>query len=266
MTAPAILSASGIYSIRNTVNGKVYVGSSVNIRQRWKTHKAHLRGDKHHSPTLQRSWNMHGESCFSFDVIEHVRDVEELLVREQYWLDTFRSFGCNGYNSRPIAASNKGFKPSPESIAKRLKTMAGWKHTEERKKAASERMKGKRLPPVSVAGKESQIAALRARVASIETRAKISAAKTGKFSEKQRQSLVLRGKLAKGKPWTQAQRDASERSTRSDDGLKIKSTYFLRIRESIDGGATYAEIAKIYGVTRQAIFYVVKVKMSKLNL
>ena len=36
----ASLIASGIYSITNTVDGKVYIGSAVNLQQRWWDHRA----------------------------------------------------------------------------------------------------------------------------------------------------------------------------------------------------------------------------------
>ena len=37
----------GIYKIENKVNGKVYIGQSVNIESRWKGHKSNLRNNKH---------------------------------------------------------------------------------------------------------------------------------------------------------------------------------------------------------------------------
>ena len=30
---------TGIYSIKNKINGKVYIGKSINIYNRWKQHK-----------------------------------------------------------------------------------------------------------------------------------------------------------------------------------------------------------------------------------
>ena len=57
---------SGIYKIVNTVNGKKYVGSAVDIKRRWQAHKLRLRKNNHHSPKLQNAWNKHGESSFTF--------------------------------------------------------------------------------------------------------------------------------------------------------------------------------------------------------
>ena len=45
----------GVYAIHNTVNDKIYVGSSRNIQKRFSTHKRQLRDDIHHSRYLQRA-------------------------------------------------------------------------------------------------------------------------------------------------------------------------------------------------------------------
>lgn len=69
MTTTSI-SQSGIYIIRNTVNGHFYIGQAVVIKRRWQVHKAELRGNYHANKHLQSSWNMYGESAFEFLVLE----------------------------------------------------------------------------------------------------------------------------------------------------------------------------------------------------
>lgn len=58
----------GIYRIRNTSNGKVYIGQSVNIEQRWRQHLYELRRDSHHSPHLQYAYNQDPDSLV-FEVV-----------------------------------------------------------------------------------------------------------------------------------------------------------------------------------------------------
>ena len=48
---------SGVYQITNKVTGKFYIGSAVNFRKRWNTHKSCLRNNKHANKHLQRAWN-----------------------------------------------------------------------------------------------------------------------------------------------------------------------------------------------------------------
>jgi group I intron endonuclease len=110
------LKQSGIYQIRNLVNGKVYVGSAVNIERRLYRHKYQLHNNKHDNEYLQRSWNKYGENIFAFEVLEFVKDAEVLLEREQYWLDLFKSYVReNGYNICPKAGNSSGTRHSEET-------------------------------------------------------------------------------------------------------------------------------------------------------
>lgn len=60
----------GIYMIRNTINGKLYIGKSVNIKKRFNEHKHELRLGSHHNDYLQKAWNKYGEDAFEFIVLE----------------------------------------------------------------------------------------------------------------------------------------------------------------------------------------------------
>lgn len=64
----------GIYEIRNLVDNKVYVGSSVDIESRWKQHKYHFENRKHHNIFLQRAWYKYGESNFKFSVLQEASE------------------------------------------------------------------------------------------------------------------------------------------------------------------------------------------------
>lgn len=71
---------SGVYSITCTANGRVYIGSSMNIRQRWTTHKSWLRKGTHNIPLLQADWTEYGEVAFEFALLA---DIEERARRYQ---------------------------------------------------------------------------------------------------------------------------------------------------------------------------------------
>ena len=38
----------GIYKITNILNGKIYIGQSVDIEKRWSTHRAELKNNYHY--------------------------------------------------------------------------------------------------------------------------------------------------------------------------------------------------------------------------
>ena len=75
-----------IYKIRNVVNGKFYVGSTTNTRERFRNHRKTLRGRRHHCLHLQASWNKYGEDCFKFEIVEVVDAEERLWEVENQWL------------------------------------------------------------------------------------------------------------------------------------------------------------------------------------
>lgn len=53
---------SGIYGIFNLVNGKVYIGSAINLKKRFSDHKGRLQKQKHRNGYLQNAWNKYRES------------------------------------------------------------------------------------------------------------------------------------------------------------------------------------------------------------
>lgn len=76
-----------IYKIRNVTNGKFYVGSTTNTRERFRSHRNRLRNNKHHCLHLQASWNKYGEDCFKFEIIETVESEDLLWDAENRWLE-----------------------------------------------------------------------------------------------------------------------------------------------------------------------------------
>ncbi|NDC89875.1 MAG: hypothetical protein EB075_13955 [Bacteroidetes bacterium] len=107
-----------IYEIRNNKNGKIYIGSTKNLRKRWKEHRSLLNNGKHHSRHLQSAWNKDGGN-FTFTVLEEVAQDEDLIPAEQRWLDQTRSYDrAYGYNINPTAANSLGMEHSAEAKEK----------------------------------------------------------------------------------------------------------------------------------------------------
>ena len=78
----------GIYAIKNKVSGKIYIGQSTNIENRWYKHKTSLRHNYHGNYHLQCSWNKYGEDSFEFSVLEEC-EKDKLDEREIYWINYF---------------------------------------------------------------------------------------------------------------------------------------------------------------------------------
>ena len=102
----------GIYCIE--IGERVYVGSSQNIAKRWNEHRKALEDGTHYNLKLQRSWVKHGPGEFA---IVEVCEREELIEREQFWIDELRCVEF-GLNLSPTAGSPRGCKRSEASNEK----------------------------------------------------------------------------------------------------------------------------------------------------
>ena len=129
---------SGIYKITNKITQKIYIGSSKNIRKRWKAHRTLLNREKHYNEHLLAAYKKYGKENFSWEVVEFI-DVNNLEEREQYWIDFFGSSDRKkGYNLCPAAYSNLGLKHTDESRRNMSLAHLGHKHTSESKKKISQ--------------------------------------------------------------------------------------------------------------------------------
>ena len=79
----------GVYAIRNTVDGAVYVGSTADIDARWAQHRAALDRASHLNEQLQNAWIRHGATAFEFVILERVEDSDALAHAEQRWIDRY---------------------------------------------------------------------------------------------------------------------------------------------------------------------------------
>lgn len=136
---------SGVYQILNKINGKRYIGSAVNFMKRWSDHRTHLIKNIHPNGYLQKSVNKYGIDSFNFEIVEKVTDLTQLLQREQYWMDYYKSSDdLFGYNIRLNAQNNKGLKHSDETKQKMRLAHLGKKQSLEHIKNAADSHRGKK--------------------------------------------------------------------------------------------------------------------------
>lgn len=197
------VASSGIYKIHFVGSDNFYVGSAVCLSDRWSGHRHHLINGSHGNRMIQRAWLKYGAENIRFTILELVPEKQQLIPREQFWMDTLKP----AYNIAPTAGSMLGFKhgeesrkkisagskgrpKSPETIARWKESMirvGGFIKTEERRRAISvgltglpSSIKGRKKGPMSQETKDRVSATKRAQnlhfFPSEETRAKLRAA------------------------------------------------------------------------------------------
>ncbi len=82
----------GIYKITNKVNGKHYIGQSVNVRKRIQEHFRLLDLGKHTNEILQRAYNKHGRGNFEWSLEVDCVDASDLDDLENEFLQGRASF------------------------------------------------------------------------------------------------------------------------------------------------------------------------------
>jgi len=179
----------GIYAIENKVSGKKYVGSSNNIKRRFREHKLYLRKGTHKNRHLQFAWNKYGEDAFRFAVL--IQCPKNMLEHyEQVFMDQMRP----EYNATPCAGrppSSTGRRHSEET--KRKISLAGL--VSEARKLFNKNRKDKDIRSPETISK--MIAANMGKKQSPESNAKRSAALKGIKRSAEFKAKVSAGQTAR---------------------------------------------------------------------
>lgn len=231
---------TGIYEIRHTESGRRYVGSALNIAQRWYAHRSALKHGKHYNRYLQAAWNKYGATAFVFEVLETLDDPALLVTREQYWIDHLRAYG-DGFNVSPTAYSILGLKRSEETKAKHREA---WK----------------RRGPIPPDVRERMNAPKRGKRRSDEHRAKIGIGvvaalkREGAMEEARRRMDHARAARTFGPLDDEHKAKISEQQRGSGNcAAKLTEADVIVIRQRLAAGDIGTHIARDFGVSKLAI-------------
>lgn len=123
----------GIYSITNKINGKRYIGKSINIEKRFSYHKSSLRRTERSKDTNRHLFNavkQYGIENFDFEIIQSFDEVDEQLISESelVWMDLFNTTNRNcGYNLRRDTSTR--MVVHPETRIKQSENFTGEKNS-----------------------------------------------------------------------------------------------------------------------------------------
>jgi group I intron endonuclease len=148
------LNISGIYKIESRIHPeRCYIGSAINIFDRWKQHSRGLLKNKHHSIKFQNHYNKHGKEDLGFSIVAICDERELIPVDKVIWIEQCFMWVYKPYfNASPTAGSKKGVKESMETRlkmgerrrGKKMNGKKGYRYTPEQSKRRSEQQIGKK--------------------------------------------------------------------------------------------------------------------------
>lgn len=87
-----------IYQIKNKINGKIYVGKTLeNIEKRWREHCSDYTKSHCETRPLYKAMSKYGVENFEISILEEVNE-EEINEKEIQWIEILGSFK-KGYNA-----------------------------------------------------------------------------------------------------------------------------------------------------------------------
>ena len=143
-----------VYKITNLVNGKVYIGKSINALERWTEHRRIARHPGSENYYLfHKAINKYGSNNFKFEIIDTFNTEEDSLRGETQWISFYQTniteYGSKyGYNLTAGGEGISGFKFSEEQRKRmsearlgELNSFYGKTHTDEARQKISEHHK-----------------------------------------------------------------------------------------------------------------------------
>lgn len=170
-----------IYKITNRLDGKVYIGQTVNTDNRWKAHKSYAKNKTKCKQVIHQAIAKYGIENFEFEVLacsldkDSANDAEVQIIKQYNSRDK-----KNGYNiavgggfsmlglkhsdetKARIGAASRGIKPSNEARKKRSESMravvggkqpswlVGIKKSKEERERLAVRMSGDNNPNAKI--------------------------------------------------------------------------------------------------------------------
>lgn len=112
---PFTKKVSGIYKIENKINGKVYIGQSVDVYRRLKKHIWEIENN---NGVLYKAFKKYGIENFTYELIEEC-GIDELDEKEVFYIQKYKSYvgmeNSNGYNLNIGGGVNRGWNPTEEN-------------------------------------------------------------------------------------------------------------------------------------------------------
>lgn len=166
-----------VYIATNRINGKCYVGQTVNLKVRKKCHRdAVVKGSM---LAFHCAIRKYGFAAFDWERLYRGKDVKTLYYWERYYIKMLKTKAPNGYNLTDGGEGSFGAVRSPATCAKIGDASRGRKLSLEWRTKIGDAQRGMKKPSPSTETREKLRAANLGKKASLETRAKMSVSHKG---------------------------------------------------------------------------------------
>ena len=128
---------SGVYKITNAITGDFYIGSSKNIKRRWREHKYTSRWNRCSNNPMYIDMRKYGVDKFEFEILEEV-EIEKLKETEQQFIETLKPTynRCNakGLNVERYKETKKEYMKEYHKTDKGKEAQKKYQKSDKRKK------------------------------------------------------------------------------------------------------------------------------------
>ncbi|MBK6966969.1 MAG: GIY-YIG nuclease family protein [Bacteroidales bacterium] len=98
----------GVFQIRNMLNGRIFIGSSLDLVAIWHAQKLQLDAGMHSNEELQKDWKLYGRENFSYEILEEIKQTDqmtsdfmkEVKTLEELMIEELQPFDSKGYNRK----------------------------------------------------------------------------------------------------------------------------------------------------------------------
>lgn len=104
--------ACGVYKIENTITGDFYIGSSIDVKRRWREHKRPSVWNRYSKHPLYSDMQKYGVDKFDFQILAEV-EIEQLKETEQEFIEmlkpTYNNINAKGWDVKRYKEHRKEY-------------------------------------------------------------------------------------------------------------------------------------------------------------
>lgn len=126
-----------VYKITNTITGDFYIGSSKDVKQRWRNHKKPSAWKKFPNNPMYLDMQKYGIDKFEFEILTEV-EADSLKELEQQFIEmlnpTYNNYNANGWDIERYKETSKEYQKEYRKTDKYKEYHKQYEKTDKRKK------------------------------------------------------------------------------------------------------------------------------------